>query len=427
MTTVQLIQKTGDVDNRIEVIAKLLAYGAAVGMDAHRRISKEWFLPGHGDYYLQYVARRRRDIRRIVVSPHYVIVEVKSRASDAYNKYYAIGIDYDADLLFVNRVNYVDMFNFHITKMQQINDAIIVYTNDDEIRRDVFNYNYDVTATRFSIERPGRYRVQGDIVFDVSELDLENQVPVWAMHEIHRYIRYLVLDAIAALLNDYGISYVVGQVRTSGRNTRLGLVITGGADSSRQSGYSTRNRMRIINILSNYFNTECRNWSWFSECNIRLVIDKVPVTAGIEIVSDSIFGNHVGNIAIFVVETGNLEVVNLFARDIIEQFHVLQKTNIVRQVGNHRIELYRVVPVRFAYEPRIKPLVLEPQTLYVVLNDTYIVDDDTLAELIHKEHGQRYLWFHGKYVLRIERVSVHPLDAAERNRVVLKRIPIYKT
>ena len=196
MTTVQLIQKTGDVDNRIEVIAKLLAYGAAVGMDAHRRISKEWFLPGHGDYYLQYVARRRRDIRRIVVSPHYVIVEVKSRASDAYNKYYAIGIDYDADLLFVNRVNYVDMFNFHITKMQQINDAIIVYTNDDEIRRDVFNYNYDVTATRFSIERPGRYRVQGDIVFDVSELDLENQVPVWAMHEIHRYIRYLVLDCL---------------------------------------------------------------------------------------------------------------------------------------------------------------------------------------------------------------------------------------
>jgi hypothetical protein len=422
MVAVPLVQKTGDVDSRIEMAAKLLAYGGDVDMDMHRRIAKEWFLPGHGEYYLHYVARRRKDVKRIAVSPHYAIIEIKSRASDAYNKYYAIGIDYDADSLFVNRVNYVDIYSFRCDKIQYINNVPIIYTRDDVIKRDVFNYDYDVIDMRFPIERTGRYRVQGDIVFGVSELDLESQIPVWAMHEIHRYLRYLVLDAIAALFNDYGISYDVRQVRLSGRNTRLGLVITGGADSSRRSEYSKRNRVRIINMLSNYFDISCRNWSWFDECTLKLTIDKVPITANIEIMSDSIFGSHVGNIAIFATEAGNLETVNLFARDIIEQFHVLQKTNVVRQIGNHRIELYRVVPVRFAYEPRVKPVTLEPQTLYIMLDNTYIVDGDTLVELLHREHGQRYLWFHGKYVLRIERVSVHPLDAAERNRVVLKRI-----
>jgi hypothetical protein len=427
MTAVQLAQVTGDVDNRIETVAKLLAYGRGVDLKIHKRIAKEWFLPGHGDYYIRYVVNRRQDIRKIAISQHYAIIEIKSRASDAYNKYYAIGVDYDADLLFINRVNYVDMFNFYATKIQHVNNVMIIYTHDDAIKRDVFNYNYDVTEPRFSIDRTGRYRVQGDIVFDVSELDLESQVPVWALHEIHRYLRYLVLDAIAALLNDYGISYDVRQVRLRDRNTRLGLVIAGGSDSSRRSEYSARNRARIINILSNYFSINCRSWSWFDECDLKLTIGGIHTTARIEIMSDSIFGSHVGNTVIFVIEAGNWEVVNLFARDIVEQFHALQKTDVVRQIGNHRIELYRVVPVRFAYEPRIKPLVLEPQTLYVVLNDTYIVDNDTLVELIHKEHGQRSLQFSRKYVLRIERVSVHPLDAAERNRVTLRRIAPHKT
>jgi hypothetical protein len=426
MTVVQPIQKTSDVDNRIETVAKLLAYGHGVDLKIHKRMAREWFLPGHGEYYLQYIVYRSRDIKRIVVSPHYAVIEIKSRASDAYNKYYVIGVDYNADLLFTNRINYVDMFNFYATKIQHVNNVTIIYTHDDAIKRDVFNYNYDVTEPQFLIDRTGRYRVQGDIVFAVSELDLESQMPAWAMHEIHRYLRYLVLDTIAALLNDYGISYDVREVRLSGRNTRLGLVVAGGSDSSRRSEYSARNRMRIINIFSDYFDVKCRNWSWFNECTLRLTIDKIPITANIEIMSDSVFGSHVGNIAIFVTEAGNFEVVNLFARDIIEQFHVLQKTNVVRQIGNHRIELYRVVPVRFAYEPRVKPLVLEPQTLYVVLNDTYIVDSDTLVELIHKEHGQRRLQFRGKYVLRIERVSVHPLDTAERNRITLRRIAPHK-
>ncbi len=138
--------------------------------------------------------------------------------------------------------------------------------------------------------------------------------------------------------------------------------------------------------------------------------------------SETVFGSHIGDTVIMVREAGNLENVELFARDIIEQFHNLPKIDVIRQIGNHRVELYRVIPVRFVYEPQIRPLVLEPQTLYITLNDAYIVDDDTLVELIHKEHGQRYIWFGNKYVLRIERVSVHPLDAAERNRVVLKRM-----
>jgi hypothetical protein len=152
----------------------------------------------------------------------------------------------------------------------------------------------------------------------------------------------------------------------------------------------------------------------------------MPLSANIEITSETVFGHHIGNTVIVVRGAGDWETVNLFAREIVEQFHNLQKTDVVRYIGNHRIEFYRVVPVRFAYEPRVKPIVFEPQTLYVVLNDAYVVDNDTLVELIHREHGQRYIWFGNKFVLRIERVSVHPEDAAERNRVALRHIEPYK-
>jgi hypothetical protein len=426
MATVQLTQKEHDVDQRIETIAKLLARKGDVDMKAHRRIAKEWFMSIHDSYYLDYIARRRRDIRRIVVSPSYVVVEIKSRSSDIYNKYYVIGVDYDSGALFVNRVNYVDMYGFYLVKLDRVGDMSIIYTHDDVIRKNVFNYDYDVTEPRYAIEHAGRYRVQGDIVFDISELDLSAQVPAWALHEIYRYFRYLVLDRIAAVLNDHGISYVVGQVAPNRRNTEFGLAIMGGADSSRWSKFTRRNIARVVKILSEYFDMNCKDFTTSVSCMLKLTIDNMPLSANIETRPDTRFGHHIGNTVIVVREAGDWETVNLFARDIVEQFHNLPKNDVVRYIGNHRIELHRVVPVRFAYEPRIRPLVLEPQTIYVVLNDTYVVDSDTLVELIHREHGQRYIWFGNKFVLRIERVRVHPEDVAERSRVALRRMEPYK-
>jgi len=417
-----LVQKESDVDYRIETIAKLLAYRGGVNMKMHRHVAKEWFLPVHGDYYLNYVARRRKDVNRIVASQHYVVIEIAPKSNATPEKYYVIGVDYDADKLFINRVNHVDMYNFYLVKLDRVNDMVIIYTHDHAIKKYVFNYDYDITETKYAIDQTGRYRVQGDIVFNVFELDLESQIPAWALHEIYRYFRYLVLDRVAALLNDYGISYVVGQVMARRRDNTLGLAVMGGADSSRWSKYSKRNIARIVKVLSDYFDMDCKDFSTSVSCTVKLTIDNMPLSANIEIMSDTRFGNHIGNTIVTVREAGNLENVELFARDIVEQFHNLPKTDVIRHIGNHRIELYRVIPVRFAYEPRIKPIVLEPQTLYIMLNDTYVVDNDTLVELIHKEHGQRYVWFGGRYVLRIERVNVHPLDTAERNRVVLRRL-----
>jgi len=424
MVTAQLMQTQGDVDYRIETIAKLLAYKDGVGMNMHKHIAREWFMSGHADYYLNYVARRRKDVDRLVVSPHYVVVKINAKSDAVDDKYYVVGVDYDADMLFVNRVNHVDMYGFYLIKMDRVNDMVIIYTHDDAIKRNVFNYNYDVVEPRFTIDSEGRYRVQGDIVFRVDALDLSSNAHAWALHEVSRYIRYLVLDRIAAVLNDYGISYNVGTARRFRNSNELALIIMGGTDSSRWSKYSERNRARIVNILSKYFDLECKDYPTSTSCNVKLTIDKITTHAYVEIESVSIFNDHVGNIEIMVRDIGNMETVDIFARDIAEQFRNLPKTDTVRQIGNHRIEIYRAIPVRFAYEPRVKPLVLEPQTLYIIAENTYVVDDDTLIELIHKEHGQRHIWFHGEYVLRIERVSVHRDDAAERNRTALQRIAL---
>jgi len=426
MTIATVATKESDVDYRVETIAKLLAYKDGVDMKMHKHIAREWFMSGHADYYLNYIARRRKDVGRIVASPHYVVVEIKPKSDNATEKYYVVGVDYDADMLFLNRVNHVDMYGFYLVKMDRVNDMVIIYTHDDAIKKNVFNYNHDVVEPRFAIDSEGRYRVQGDIVFSVSTLDLSSHAHAWSLHEVSRYIRYLVLDRIAAVLSDYGISYNVGIVGRNRGNNALALIIMGGTDSSRWSKYSARNRARIVDILSKYFDLECKDYTTSTSCDVKLTIDKIATRARVEIESVSIFGDHVGNIEIVVREAGNLEVVDIFTRDIAEQFNNLPKTDTVRQIGNHRIEIYRAIPVRFAYEPRVKPLVLEPQTLYIISDNTYVVDDDTLIELIHKEHGQRHIWFRGKYVLRIERVNVHRDDAAERNRTVLRRIAPYR-
>jgi len=426
MATVQLSQKESDVDYRIETIAKLLAHKDGVDMKMHRQIAKEWFMSVHADYYLEYVARRRKDVSMIVVSPHYVVIELKGRNSTINDKYYVVGVDYDADALFVNRVNYVDMYNFYAVNIEHVNDVSIIYTHDDAVKKNIFHYDYDVTDPRFTIDKEGRFRVQGDLVFDVTTLDLLNHAQAWALHEVYRYVRYLTLDRIAAILNDHGISYNVDFSRAYRHENTQALIIHGGSDSSRWSKYSARNRARIVELLSKYFDVRIKEFSFYTICDVKLTVDKITTFARVEIISLSSFGSHVGDIEIVVREAGDLKVVELFARDIAEQFHALPKTNVVRQIGNHRVELYHVVPVRFAYEPFIKPLVLEPQTLYIAPRDTYVVDNDSFVELHHKEHGRRDILIDGKYVLRIDRVLVHPRDTAERNRVVLSKIEPYK-
>ena len=430
-----LISRKGDgdsnIDYRIETIAKLLARRGNVTRKVHARIAKEWFMPRHGDYYLDYVVARRRDVDKLVVSPHYVVVSIKPRRGTINFKIYAIGIDYDSDMLFINRAPYIDLYGLKIDKIDTIEDSkgdlLIMYTDDDTIKERVFMYRHDVTTYEYVIQLPptpvgifgDRYRVQGDVVFVVNHFSLRDNLFAWSMSEIRRYINYLTTDKIAAILMDHGLSVDIGR----DNNNRYMLIIRGGTDSSRWSRYSSRNRLRIAKLLGEYFDISVSQSSFFTNVNIK----DENMQARVEIISRAYYGENLGDIQIVIHDATNPKLFDTLLNDMVEQFKLLKPIDIIRYVGNHRIELKHVIPAMFSYNPRVLPLVLEPLTLYISAHNVYVVDTDSTVTVIHREHGIRKIKFAGRYVLSIEHVTTHRDETAERNRTILRRIKPYNT
>jgi hypothetical protein len=430
-----LISKKGDadadVDYRIETIAKLLARRDNVPRNLHVRIAREWFMPRHGDYYLDYIVVRRRDIDKLAVSPHYVVVSIRPRRGSTNFKTYVIGIDYDSDMLFVNRVHYIDLYGLKTDKIDRIvdnrGDVLIIYTDDDAIKENAFTYHHDVVTDEYVVQLPptpvgifgDRYRVQGDLVFVLNHFSLRDNIFAWSMSEIRRYINYLATDKIAAILMDHGLSVDVERAD----NIRYALILRGGTNSSRWSRYSSRNRLRIAKLLGEYFDISADQSSTFTAVDIK----DENMQARVEIVSRAYFGSDIGDIRIIVRDVENPQLFDTILNDMVEQFKLLKPIDVTRYVGNHRIELKHVIPVTFSYNPRILPLVLEPLTLYISAQHVYVVDTDSIATLMHREHGIRKIKFADRYVLSIEHVTTHRDETAERNRTILKRIKPYKT
>ena len=396
-----LVNKKADadtnVDHRIETIAKLLARRDNVSYKIHARIAKEWFMPRHCDYYLDYVVVRRRDIDKLAVSPHYVLVSIMPRRGTTNFKTYAIGIDYDSDMLFINRVHYIDLYGLKIEKIDRVTDGgrevLIMYTDDDTIKENAFTYRHDVVASEYTIQLPDspvgvfgeRYRVQGDLVFSLNHFSVRDHVFAWSMQEIRRYINYLTLDKIAAILMDYGLSLNVERAD----NSRYALVLRGGTNSSRWSKYSRRNRFRVVKLLSEYFNVDINDSSTFMTVNIK----DEKTLARIEIISRAYYGNDIGDIRIVVRDAENQQLLDTILNDMVEQFKLLKPIDMVRYIGNHRVELKHVIPSMFSYNPQVKPLVLEPLTLYITAHNVYVVDTNSAVVLIHREHGARKIKF----------------------------------
>jgi hypothetical protein len=414
-----LVEQDADMDQRIKTLADMLIKRDMVDYDMHKKIAKMWFSDLHKDYYLTYIAKARKYIRGVIIAPNYIIVHVRHGGQWSEEKYYAIGIDTDTDTLFINRVRAPPPPG----QVYRVNDVDVEHATDLHIKQLVFEYDIDIVDTEFTIVlgalHDRRFRVQGDIVFNVMRYAGADNVLAWAREEIIRYIAYLLADKIIALLADYGIS---GELVITERNM-YAIRIRGGTNSSRWSGYARKNRARIAKILSEYFDTKLETPATFAE----ITISDGAIRGRLEIVSRAYFSSHYGDTFIVIREISSETILNKMVHDMTELFNTLPPMDIVRNYGNHRIELRHVVPVAFSYMSDIKPLYLEPQAIYVIARNSFIVDGESIATLIHKEHGMRRVKFADKYVLNITTTLHDDDDITYRNRVALRRISTHKT
>jgi hypothetical protein len=255
-------------------------------------------------------------------------------------------------------------------------------------------------------------------VFNVVRYNGADNVFAWAHGEILRYIAYLLADKIVALLADYGIS---GELVSTERNM-YAIRIRGGTDGSRWSKYARRNRARVVKLLSEYFDTKVETPASFTEVQVS----DGNIRGRLEIVSRAYFNTHYGDTFIVIREVNSDTLVNKMVRDMTELLNTLSPVDVVRNYGNHRVELKRVIPVSFSYMPDIKPLYLDPQAIYVIARNSFIVDRDSIATLTHREHGVRTIRFASKYVLNITTTHHDDDDITHRNRVALSKIKTYK-
>ena len=421
-----LVVQDTDMDPRIKTLADMLIKRDMVNYNTHKKIAKMWFSDLHKDYYLTYIAKARKYIRGLIIAQNYIIVHIRYPGRWSLNRWYAIGIDTDTDTLFVNMVRAPPPTGNDLIRAYRENDVEVEHVTEQYVKRFVFGYDVDVVDSEYTIglgTLPDRqFRVQGDIVFNVVRYNGIDNVFGWAHGEVLRYVAYLLADKITALLTDYGISTELTMVNTPTLRNLYAIRIMGGTDSSRWSKYARRNRGRVVKILSEYFDTKVETPGSFN----RVEVSDGTIRGVLDIESRAYFNSHIGDTFIVIREVFANEIVNKMLHDIAELIDTLAPVDMVRNYGNHRIELRHVIPVAFSYMPDIKPMYLDPQTIYIVSRNSFIVDRDTVVSISHKEHGTRTIRFAGRYVLNITTTHHDNDDAAQRNRVALKRIPIYK-
>jgi hypothetical protein len=414
------------VDTRIETLVDMLSKRDAIPYKAHKKFAKENFMPVHDEYYLRYVALQRKYIREIAYSDNYVYIKINASDREYNDKYYTIGIDTDNHRLFVNRVNYANIEGYLISA-ETIEDGLIVMrVKESFFKERVFEYSVDVLDDEYVVDigqhEFATYRVQGDLQIRVHKYPNDFEVIGAIDRQVMEYREYLIADKICALLSDYGISYQVR--RTEGGHWEI--IIPGGADSSRWSKYSRRNRLRIVKLLSEYFTIESPSDIVDDGSSTATRLRDGDTYISLDIISRAHFGDWVGDTIIRTQGEFAYEKRRALVEDVIRQLDKLEPVDMVRQIGNHRVTLKNVVPVSIAYVPPVKPLVLDPLTLYIVVPNTYIVTRDSIIEFSHKEHGVRRVKFADRYVVRITHNDVHVHDAAQRNRIILYRIKPYR-
>jgi hypothetical protein len=418
-------QKT-DIGMHIRTLVDMLAKRDMVPYKAHKMFAKEHFLPVHDEYYLRYIALQRKGVREIAYSENYMYIKINVTDRDYNSKYYVVGIDTDNNKLFVNRVNYANIEGYLISADKIGDDLLVMRIKESFFKERVFEYTKDVVEDEYVVDIGPyefmTYRVQGDLQIRVSRYPNDFDVLGAIDRQVMEYREYLIADKIAALLNDHGISYQVR--RADGGHYEI--VIPGGADSSRWSKYSRRNRLRIAKLLSEYFTIESRNdiVDGATTTTVRLKDGYTHFT--IEIISRSYFNEWVGDTIIRTQGEFSYEKRRALVDDVIRHMDKLEPLDTTRIIGNHRIMLKNVIPVSVAYTPNVKPIVLDPLMLYIVVPNTYIVSRDSVIEFSHREHGVRKVKFADRYIVRITHNDVHALDAAQRNRVVLSHIEPYR-
>jgi len=390
--------------------------------ETHYTIYKMFILPKlrmvGKEYEKTVVGRRYRYRYRyryklvITISQSYIILDFfycKDNYSCHSTAQYIIGKDNDK--IFVNQTDIPInvLCNYDI----DINDVVVCKADDRDIKR-YLEFEHEFNSEENVIVEKGRYRVQGEIVLDVIDIDTDfkNYVIERLNRQIEEYATLLFSDFLIRIIQDIGFDIDI----------RRGIAIPDVLRHNKLEEDSYYISKALFNELRKHFDyayIEHGELDHFIELsneyygNITILVRAFQPLYGFKYSDLGI------NPEIRPGECG--QVCSEIKRELEDQIDMIQPINTNMAIGNHYIQLKNVIPMNIEYTPSIKPLNVAEMTL-LLRQDNYYVDEKSEVTLTHREHGTTIVRFSKPFLIRLTTTRTHHAFTRIWNRAMLRII-----
>ena len=395
--------------------------------EAHYTVYKMFVLPKLsmvGKEYEKTIKRRYRSSYRykykykllVGVSQSYVVLSFyycreSYKVSGCINRiYYLLGKD--SGKVFVNDV-YIPLST--ICNIDYIdNNDVAVCRVDDNYIKNVLGFEYELSNDIITIAEKGRYRVQGEIVMDVDNIDIDLKKYIIKMmwNEIEDYAILLLSDHLIQVIQDIGfdvdlrhgidIADVVRRGKIEEDSYYVSLALFNELRKHFDDIYIKRGELtHIIEIGDKYYG------------NIRILVRAFEPQ----------YGYNYGNIRIDPeIRPGECgQVCSEIKRELEDQIDMIQPINTNIAIGNHYINMKNVIPINIEYTPSLKPLNVAERVLRLRLNQFY-VDEKSEVTITHKEHGTVKVRFSKPFMVMLTTTNINLEFAMKWNRAMLRII-----
>ena len=379
------------------------------------------------DWYGDIVRFVRIPSLAVYVSPSYLIYELVDFLSKCYDgdlkncsengreyRRYMFGVDNDGKV-FVNRVNgSPDIYDREL----QLADNIKLRWVSDVAMRGILGYTVDfgdreevVIDFTLNPEQHVNARVQGDIVLTVEPL---TAMPRYASQtSINEHVQILLVDIIARVLAEHGISWFAGHSRNV-------LSIWYVAPRKKDMQYLDK----VAGLLHRELKELLGDVKAVKDSDRYLIKVEAGDFAGSEVYIDmwrSRRSGGYGRIEILVSTTRSQLTATMW-REMLNAIESMPFTSVEFNIGNHHVKISNTKPLSFIYRPSRQPVMLNENIITIVNPLTFIVTPSTTIELYHREHGIKTVKFKDSYIITFGHVYTNFDYATERNGVVIESL-----
>jgi hypothetical protein len=401
------------------------------------RLAKEHFVDEmHATYFMEYVYRFRRAISRLIFAPHYLGIILHAtrenrwgREVDRIRRYYVIGINDNADGLFVNEMATRPPISFDVVTY----NGITISTSTDEDFRSYFGYDKDVLEQEaiLTLEDKNssiRYRVSGEIIFELRDGDDDHLRSLFD-EQVQRYIAYLMADKVMRILIDHGFNPILNvrfeerQVPIRLRGALSGKLATWKMDES--------DKERVIETFASMIEKYFTIQDMESGKQSITISDETAMVDVDFVFNLRDFRQIRGDLELWISPSGldidspTKRTYDNMMHDIINSIRdMLNNSERVDEliIGNHYIRIERGLPVNFVYEPKVRPKLLDPLLITVYRPRTFLVTPRTKVTVEHTQHGTKRISFDGTYALEVTTTNISDEYLEKVNAITLRKL-----